>query len=103
MENDHGTFGALIELYHEQTDGFRDIQNSVNGAYGGSDETGYDRTDYMVKLSFEPTWERRNHFELKIFANVTNIFEEEYISSRIPLGPRAGAPRLFSAGFNYRF
>lgn len=55
-----------MEIHHEQTDGFRDIQPSVNGAFDGSDETGYERTDYMVKLSFEPNWERRNVFELKL-------------------------------------
>ena len=41
--------------------------------------------------------------DLEIFARASNIFEEEYVTSHIPLGPRAGAPRLFSAGFNYRF
>ena len=65
MENDLGTFGGVVELYHEEADGFREIQKSTNGAYNGSDDTGYERTDYMVKLSFEPNWERRNHFELK--------------------------------------
>lgn len=66
METELGTFGGVVELYHEQTDGFREIQESVNGTYDGSDDTGYERTDYMVKLSFEPKWERRNHFELKL-------------------------------------
>lgn len=41
--------------------------------------------------------------DLKLFAKASNIFEEEYATSHIPLGPRAGAPRLISAGFNYSF
>ena len=65
-ETEFGTFGAVFEVYREQSDGFRDIQPSVNGSFDGSDDTGYEKTDYMVKLSFEPNWERRNYFELKI-------------------------------------
>lgn len=65
-QTEFGTFGALVEIYREQTDGFREIEESTNGDYDGSDDTGYDRTDYMVKLSFEPDWERRNLFELKL-------------------------------------
>ncbi len=65
-QTDYGVLGALVELYHERSDGFRDIQPSVNGAFAGSDDTGYEKTDYMVKLSFEPDWERRNVFELKV-------------------------------------
>ena len=64
--NRGGTFGALLEIYREQSDGFRDIQPSVNGSFAGSDDTGFEKTDFMVKLSFEPNWERRNYFELKI-------------------------------------
>lgn len=65
-ETEFGTFGAVLEVYREQSAGFRKIQPSVNGAFNGSDDTGYEKTDYMVKLSFEPNWQRRNYFELKI-------------------------------------
>jgi Fe(3+) dicitrate transport protein len=65
-QTEFGTFGALVEIYREQTDGFREIEESANGDYDGSDDTGYDRTDYMVKLNFEPDWSRRNLFELKL-------------------------------------
>lgn len=65
-ETEFGTFGALVELHHEQTDGFRQIEAAANGPFDGSDDTGYERTDYMVKLSFEPNWQRRNRFELKV-------------------------------------
>jgi Fe(3+) dicitrate transport protein len=65
-ETEAGTFGALLEIYRDQSDGFRDIQPSAGGAFAGSDDTGFEKTDFMVKLSFEPNWERRNYFELKI-------------------------------------
>ncbi|MFP4203019.1 MAG: TonB-dependent receptor family protein [Opitutales bacterium] len=65
-ETEAGAFGALFEIHHQQTDGFRDITPSVNGSFDGSDDTGFDKTDYMVKLSFEPNWQRRNAFELKL-------------------------------------
>lgn len=65
-ETEFGTFGALVEVHHQTTEGFRDIQPSVNGAFAGSDDTGFDKTDLMLKLSFEPDWNRRNHFELKL-------------------------------------
>ncbi len=65
-ETEFATIGAVLEVYREQSDGFRDIQPSVNGSFDGSDDTGYEKTDYMVKLSFEPNWQRPNYFELKI-------------------------------------
>jgi Fe(3+) dicitrate transport protein len=40
---------------------------------------------------------------LEIFGKVTNVTDEEYASTRLPAGWRAGAPRLFSVGVNYLF
>jgi len=60
-----GTVGALVEVYREQTHGFRDIEPSVNGEFEGSDDTGFDKTDVTAKLSFEPNSERLNRFEFK--------------------------------------
>jgi len=61
-----GTVGALFEVHHERSDGFRKIQPSVNGDFEGSGETGFDKTDFMAKFSFEPNWNQRNVFELKL-------------------------------------
>ena len=61
-----GTFGGLLELYREESDGFREIKESANGSYQGSDDTGYEKSDVTVKLSYEPDWQRRNYFELKV-------------------------------------
>lgn len=46
----HGTFAALAEVYHRQTDGFRHIQASAT--YPGSDATGFERTDSMLKIGW---------------------------------------------------
>ena len=35
----------------------------------------------------------------KVFANVFNLFDREYTASRLPEGPRPGAPRSMLVGF----
>lgn len=77
-ETEYGSFGALVEAYHEQSDGFRDIQASTNGAFTGSDDTGYEKTDLMLKLSVEPKWDRTNYFEFK-FATTDFDANETYL------------------------
>ena len=49
-ETEGGTLQALAEGYHRQTDGFRRI--AAAGAYPGSEETGFRRTDSMLKLGW---------------------------------------------------
>ena len=63
-----GTFGSLVEIYREEADGFRTILPSVNGSFDGSNETGYEKTDYMIKLSYQTNTERFNFFEFKFGA-----------------------------------
>lgn len=41
--------------------------------------------------------------KLRLFAGVSNLLEEEYIVSRIPYGPRAGAPRMWYGGIELKF
>lgn len=62
-ESDLGTFQALAEGYHRQTDGFRHIEESV--AYPGSDQTGFRRTDSMLKLGWISP-DRRQTLEWKM-------------------------------------
>jgi len=59
-----GEFGYLLEMFHRQTDGFKSIDGA--GDYSGSDDTGFKRTDYMFKGSWEPKTNRDNYFEFKI-------------------------------------
>lgn len=59
-----GTVGFLAEVFHNQTDGFKSIDPA--GRYSGSNRTGFSRSDYMFKVSFEPESERYQYFEFKI-------------------------------------
>lgn len=59
-----GEFGYLLEMFHRQTDGFKSIDGA--GDYSGSDDTGFKRTDYMFKGSWDPKTDKYNHFEFKI-------------------------------------
>ena len=61
-----GTVGFLAEVFHNQTDGFKSIDPV--GRYSGSDKTGFRRSDYMFKVSFEPKSDRYQYFEFKIGA-----------------------------------
>lgn len=47
-----GAIGYLVELLTQRSDGFREIQPGKE--YGGSDDTGFEVYEPMVKLSWEP-------------------------------------------------
>ena len=64
VSTEAGDLGYLIEIYHRQTDGFKTIEGT--GDYTGPDDTGFNRTDYMFKGSWEPETARYNYFEFKI-------------------------------------
>ena len=64
VSTEAGDFGYLFEVYHRQTDGFKTIDGV--GAFNGSDATGFNRTDYMFKGSWEPNTAKYNYFEVKI-------------------------------------
>lgn len=59
-----GQLGILGEVFHRQTDGFKTIDGA--GEFAGSDDTGFKRTDYTFKASWEPNTERYNYFEVKL-------------------------------------
>jgi Fe(3+) dicitrate transport protein len=63
QESDAGTFGYLAEVYARQTDGFKSIDRTA--AYEGSD-TGFDKTDTMVKLGWQPDSTQYHSFEFKL-------------------------------------
>ena len=62
-EGDFGKVGLLTELYYRQTDGFRTI-DAGNG-YAGSDNTGFDLMEPMVKLYWEPNSDTYQRWEFK--------------------------------------
>ena len=63
IDTNAGKFGYLFELYANTTDGFRGIQRGTG--YGGSDNTGYEAYEPMIKLSWEPNTELHQRFEFK--------------------------------------
>ncbi|WP_166647060.1 TonB-dependent receptor family protein [Prosthecobacter fusiformis] len=40
---------------------------------------------------------------VRLFAGVSNLLGEEYVASRLPYGPRAGAPRMWYGGVELKF
>lgn len=61
-----GQLDVLAELYHRRNDGFRSIAPA--GDYAGSKETGFERTDGMVKLGWGSD-RGRHRLELKVGAS----------------------------------
>ncbi len=57
-----GRVGGLAEIYHRQTDGFKTIRH----ASGDDSDTGFNKTDYMAKGSWEPEDDYNQRIELKI-------------------------------------
>ena len=54
-----GRIGYLVEGYYRTTDGFKDLK-------GANGETGFTRSEPMVKLSWEPNTANYQSFELKL-------------------------------------
>ena len=59
-----GRISVLAEMYYRENDGFKTIDGA--GSYKGSEDTGFNRTDYMVKIGWEPEWVRYHYIEFKI-------------------------------------
>ncbi len=64
IQQNSGDFGYLLEVFHRQNDGFKTIDGA--GDFPASGQTGFNRTDYMVKANWEPDWERYQFFEIKV-------------------------------------
>ncbi len=60
---DAGQFGILLEAYRRQSDGFKKIDESDD--FRSGNDTGFNKTDAMVKLSWEPNSEIYQRFEFK--------------------------------------
>ncbi|HEC16419.1 MAG TPA: TonB-dependent receptor [Sedimenticola sp.] len=52
FDSDAGQFGILVEGYKRQNDGFKSIDETPD--FRDGDDTGFDREDVMIKLSWEP-------------------------------------------------
>ena len=54
-ERGEQTFGYLFETYHRRNEGFKSIRGAAGGGYEGSDDTGLNRTDYLLKGLWSPS------------------------------------------------
>ena len=63
IQKDTGTLGYLFEVFHHQTDGWRTI--NATASLPSSDDTGFEKTDYMLKFSWTPT-DTRHYWEFKL-------------------------------------
>ena len=64
QESEAGTFGYLAEVYSRTAGGFKTIDRTV--AYEGSDDTGFDKTDTMLKFGWQPDTTQFHSFEFKL-------------------------------------
>ena len=64
VETKAGKIGWLVELFGQTSDGFRTIENGAG--YSGSDETGFQTIEPMLKLSWEPAGGPPQRFEFKV-------------------------------------
>ena len=92
-EGDFGKVGILAEIYYRQTDGFRTI-DAGNG-YAGSDETGFDLMEPMVKLFWEPNSDVYQRWEFKWG---TTEFEADETYAGLTEADIAANPRRRYAG-----
>lgn len=65
LDSDDGRFGYLVEVYHRQTDGFKDIDEPRTAVGPDASDSGFQRTEPMVKLAWEPAGDLYQRFEFK--------------------------------------
>lgn len=63
FDSDVGQFGVLVEGYKRRNDGFKTIDETAD--FRDGDETGFDREDGMIKLSWEPDTVMYQRLEFK--------------------------------------
>ena len=60
-----GQFGWLVEGYYRETDGFKDLDSPFSAVNPDAGETGFRRTEPMIKLAWEPDTETYQRLEFK--------------------------------------
>ncbi|MFT5394971.1 MAG: Fe(3+) dicitrate transport protein [Gammaproteobacteria bacterium] len=71
------------------------VSTEVNGI--GNADARFGKTDSYKIVDIAAYYEVKS--DVQIFAGIQNLFEEEFIASRQPHGPRPGAPRTWYVGF----
>ena len=81
------TYASLTYVDERYADA-RNSSQQVNT--GGDPDARFGKLDPFLVVDLSAFYQLTD--DLEIFAKASNIFNEEYVTSRIPLGPRAGAP-----------
>lgn len=70
IETGVGQFSYLVEMFHRENNGFKEVDGDFDSAgnrtYSGSDDTGIERTDWMLKTAFVPESGPNQRFEIKV-------------------------------------
>ena len=81
---------------------FADARNSsAQVDANGTPDSRFGQLDAFTTIDLSAEYDVSD--KLHVFGRVTNLFDETYVTSRLPLGPRAGAPRLISGGVRVTF
>ena len=98
---EYGDFGVYLDAsYTPETFGTASNTTSLRTPEGKPDSR-FGKTDEALILDLSARWKATDN--ISVLAGVSNLLGEEYISSRIPLGPRAGEPRAFYGGVEITF
>lgn len=91
-----GNWGASITAsYVDATfTSANNVSTQTNGF--GAPDARFGETDAYTFVDFAAHYNVRK--DVQLIAGVSNLFDEEYIVSRQPHGPRPGAPRIWFAG-----
>jgi Fe(3+) dicitrate transport protein len=97
----YGDFGLFLDAsYTPETFGTASNTTSLRTPEGKPDAR-FGKTDDALILDLSARWQASENITL--LAGISNLLGEEYLSSRIPLGPRAGEPRAFYGGVEIKF
>ncbi len=73
FDTDAGQFGVLLEGYKRQSDGFKSIDETAD--FRDENDTGFSKTDAMIKLSWEPNTTIYQRLEFKSGSSDLNANE----------------------------
>ncbi|RZO82373.1 MAG: TonB-dependent receptor [Oceanococcus sp.] len=76
--NEAGHFAYLVELYHRQVDGFKDIDGPSSDAGPDAGNSGFRRIEPMVKLAWIPKTQTQQKLELTLGQSETDA-DETYL------------------------
>ncbi len=94
LETAHWGVHAMGTYVDEAFTSASNVTNQVNG--NGDPDVRFGKTDSFFVTDLSAFY--RPRMGVKVFAGVQNLFDERYIASRQPDGPRPGMPRFLYAG-----